>query len=129
MIWQRLAAVVVLRLCINSLLRRGRLFCLILSALNNLGVLEQIEIELIQTLRLGAEPMPINPVQLVLKLFDLEAQSLDLVGQKAVHRPQLGEVTRMLLGTGITVSALPQAPEPPTAPSNLPAISAVRPTA
>ena len=33
-------------------------------------------------------------MQLVLKLFDLEAQSLDLVGQKAVHRPQLGGVIR-----------------------------------
>ena len=38
--------------------------------------------------------MPIGPVQLVFKLLDLEAQSLDFVGQKAVHRPQLGGVIR-----------------------------------
>jgi hypothetical protein len=38
--------------------------------------------------------MAVGTMKLVLKLLDFEAQSLDLIGQKAVHRPQLGGVFR-----------------------------------
>jgi hypothetical protein len=46
------------------------------------------EIELVQPLGLGTKPMPVVTMELVLKLFHLERQSLHLIGQKPIYRPQ-----------------------------------------
>ena len=95
MIRQWLAAVLAFRLRLGcSLLLWRRCLGPRLRRLHNLGVLLQVEIELIQTFRFGAEAMAVGAVQLVLKLFDLEAQRLDLISQKAVHSPQLHRVFR-----------------------------------
>jgi hypothetical protein len=92
MIWQRLAAVLALwPVCIFC---RGWWPGLRLSRLDDLGIFKQIEIELVETFGFAAKPMAVGAMKLVLKLLDFEAQSLDLIGQKAVHRPQLGGVIR-----------------------------------
>jgi hypothetical protein len=92
MIRQRLAAVLALRL--PGILCRGWRVGLRLCRLDDLGVLLQVETELVETFGFAAKAMAVGTMKLVLKLLDFEAQSLDLIGQKAVHRPQLGGVFR-----------------------------------
>ncbi len=65
-----------------------------LCRLDDLGVLLQVETELVETFGFAAKAMAVGAVKLVLKLLDLEAQRLHLVGQKTVHRLQLGGVFR-----------------------------------
>ena len=91
MIGQGLAAVLPGRFVLCGF---GAGFCLIACGLGNLFVFHEGQIELIRAFRLRPEPMTVMSVQLVLKLFDLQAQGLDFIGQKTVHRPQLGEVIR-----------------------------------
>ena len=74
------------RVCCRSWL------ALFFGSLGYFLILLQIEVELIQILGFAAEPMPVCPVQLVLKLFDLEAQRLDLIDQKFADCTQFGGI-------------------------------------
>jgi hypothetical protein len=73
MIWQGLAAV--LTLWLLSILCRGWWLGLRLSRLDDLGIFEQIEIELVETFGFAAKAMAVGTMKLVLKLLDCKRRT------------------------------------------------------
>lgn len=71
MIWQRFA--LGLFLWFNRFSRRG--LCSLYRRLCNLLILGK-QLQLVHALGFGSEPVPVRPVQLVLKLFNLQGQRL-----------------------------------------------------
>ena len=99
---QRLAFWLCLRLNWWGLFSLGRTFC-------NLFILGK-QLQLVHALRFGSEPlsliaaqstagqwMPIGPVQLVLKLLNLQGQRLYFRRQKLIYLPQFCGVFRQVI--------------------------------
>lgn len=91
MVGQRLATVLAGRFVLFGF--GGRLG-LRFGSLGNLLVFLEGQIELVEALRLRAEPVPLVACKLMLELLHLQGERLHLVGQNTVDRSQFGGVFR-----------------------------------